>query len=49
VEEKLEFDPDRIKPGEVVIVEVSLWMGLKKAVWVIMNIGGRYFRIQQLM
>lgn len=44
----LEFDPDRIKPGEGVVVRISKWWGLSNAVFAVLNVSGKRFMIQRL-
>lgn len=44
----LEFDPDRIKPGEVIVVKVSKWDGLVNVFFAVMNVGGKQILIKRL-
>lgn len=44
----LEFDPDRIKPGEAIVVKVSKWDGLVNAFFAVMNVGGKQIIIKRL-
>jgi hypothetical protein len=44
----LEIDPNRIKVGEVVIVKAANWGGLKNQFFAVMNVDGRYMRVEQL-
>jgi hypothetical protein len=44
----LEFDPERIKPGEAIVVKVSKWDGLVNAFFAVMNVGGKQIVIKKL-
>lgn len=44
----LEFDPQRIKPGEAIVVKISKWDGLVNSFFAIMNVGGKRVIIKRL-
>ena len=37
----VEFDPNRIEPGEIIIVKVEKWRGLSSSFFAVMNVDGR--------
>jgi hypothetical protein len=45
----LEFDPEKIKPGEGVIVRISKWGGLSNVAFAVMNVSGKNFKVQRLV
>ena len=44
----LEFDPNRIKQGEAVVIQVPKWGGLLNQCFVILNVDGKKMIIRQL-
>ena len=44
----LEIDPNKIKPGEMKIIKVRKWLGLKNEYFAVQNVEGKYIHIQQL-
>jgi hypothetical protein len=44
----LELDPNKLRPGEVLIVKIAQWFGLKIAFFAVMNIDGKRLLVEQL-
>jgi hypothetical protein len=44
----LEVDPDKLKPGEVIIVRLHEWFGLRTSIWVVLNVDGKSVQIEHL-
>jgi hypothetical protein len=44
----LEFDPNKIKKGQLIIVKVSKFMGFSNAVFAVLNVDGKNVVIKQL-
>lgn len=44
----LEIDPNGIKVGEVVIITVPQWGGLKNECFAVMNVDGKHILVEQL-
>jgi len=44
----VEFDPNRIEPGEIIIVKVEKWRGLSNSFFAVMNVDGREIIVKPL-
>ena len=44
----VEFDPNKIEPGEIGIIKVEKWRGFSNKFYAIMNVDGKEIIIRQL-
>lgn len=44
----LEFDPQKIKPGEAKIIEVKKWWGLSSRSYAVLNVDGKKIMVAEL-